>query len=245
MMQRSARVIAVAEIARQEAIRTFRLPEALVITIPNAVDRSRLTPTVPRHVMRAQLDIRGESPVGVFVGAMTWEKDPLGCLEITTSVLRALPESIQLFVGDGPLMNELRTSVSRLRLHEQVRLLGKRNDVANILGASDLMVFASRTQGMEGMPACVIEAGMAGIPVAAYAVAGVPEVVVDGVTGRLATPGDRHGLAKAMLSLLSDRQTRVKMGREAQARCKSEFAMDSVAPRYLNVYEELLNGKDR
>jgi glycosyltransferase involved in cell wall biosynthesis len=242
MMRRSARVIAVADVARHEAIHTFGLPEALVVTIPNAVDLDRFTPTVARDLMRAQLGVPRGAPVAVFVGALTWEKDPLGYLELAAPVLRALPNALQLFVGDGFLMDEMRASVSRLALDDQVSLLGNRSDVANILSAADLLVVASRTDGMEGMPACVIEAGMAGIPVAAYAIAGIPEVVQDGATGLLAPPQNRDALARAMLSLLRDRETRVKMGRAARALCTSHFTMESVAPRYLQVYEELLNG---
>jgi glycosyltransferase involved in cell wall biosynthesis len=240
MMRQSARIIAVAEVARDEAIHIFHLPEELVVTIPNAVDQRRLTPTVQRPHIRAQLGVPEQAPVAVFVGALTWEKDPLGYLEVVARVLQQAPQAMQLFVGDGPLMEHMQASVVRLGVKKQVRLLGKRHDVANILCASDLMVVGSRADGMEGMPACVIEAGMASIPVAAYAVAGIPEVVKDGVTGRLIAPQDQEALAHAMLTLLEDQKTREEMGRAAHALCASEFAIDRVAPRYLHVYEELL-----
>src|SRR4030095_10598744 len=78
-------------------------------------------------------------------------------------------------------------------------VLGSREDVGDLLAASDLMVFASRT---EGMPASLIEAGMAGLPVAATTLPGVPEVVVDGTTGLLVPPGDREELRGAVERLL-------------------------------------------
>ena len=69
--------------------------------------------------------------------------------------------------------------------------LGSRADMGDVFAAADVVLFASRSDGMEGMPAVVIEGGMGGLPVAALAVAGVSEVVVDGQTGLLAPPG-RH-----------------------------------------------------
>jgi glycosyltransferase involved in cell wall biosynthesis len=89
------------------------------------------------------------------------------------------------------------------------------------------------------MPACVIEAGMVGLPVAAYALSGVPEVVVDGETGRLASPGDVRALAAALRELLHDDEQRRRMGEAASDRCRERFDIEVVAPRYLDVYEQV------
>ena len=83
-------------------------------------------------------------------------------------------------------------------------LLGARDDVPDLLAASDVLLLASRT---EGMPACVIEAGIAGVPVAGYALSGVPEAVVSGETGLLVPPGDRDALVEAVDTLIGDRRT--------------------------------------
>jgi glycosyltransferase involved in cell wall biosynthesis len=89
------------------------------------------------------------------------------------------------------------------------------------------------------MPASVIEAGMAGVPVAVTALVGIPEVVVDGQTGLLAAPGDRDGLRAALARLLGDGELRAGMGRAARARCRDRFGIDTVAGAYHALYAEL------
>jgi glycosyltransferase involved in cell wall biosynthesis len=104
------------------------------------------------------------------------------------------------------------------------------------LAASDVLLLAS---AVEGMPAGAIEAGMAGLPVAGYDIAGVPEVVLDRVTGRLAPASDPGELANAVIDLLSNESMRRSMGDAAAERCRSLFGIDVVAQQYLDLYREL------
>ena len=83
---------------------------------------------------------------------------------------------------------------------------------------------------------------MAGVPVAGFAIAGVPEVVVDGETGMLAPPGDVEGLARQVSALLGDQQRRRGMGKAARERCLARFEIGHIAPRYLSLYEEVVRG---
>jgi glycosyltransferase involved in cell wall biosynthesis len=96
------------------------------------------------------------------------------------------------------------------------------------------MLLASKT---EGMPACVIEAGIAGLPVAGYALAGVPEAVVSGDTGLLVPPGDRDALTSAVTELIADAELRRRLGGGARERCRAMFDIRRVAPMYHDVYE--------
>jgi glycosyltransferase involved in cell wall biosynthesis len=89
------------------------------------------------------------------------------------------------------------------------------------------------------MPACLIEAGLAGLPVAAFAVGGIPEVVRQGVTGVLAEPGDVSGLAAGALELLEDPARRGAMGTAAKQAC-ARFDIREIGARYLDVYEDLV-----
>jgi glycosyltransferase involved in cell wall biosynthesis len=88
------------------------------------------------------------------------------------------------------------------------------------------------------MSGVAIEAGLAGVPVVAYHMAGLPEVVVDGRTGFLVPPGDVGGLAARLVHLLDDDEVRSSMGQEARRAC-AQFDIREVAPRYLALYEEV------
>ncbi len=240
LMRRPARVVAVAEAVRRETIDTFRVPPTRVITIPNAVDVRRSMPGRTRVQVRDELDLSPDAPVIVSVGALTWEKDPLALVDVCARVLREMPTATYLMVGAGPMRKEVEALVARSGLTNRVRMLGQRSDVPDILCSSDVLVFASRPDGMEGMPGILIEAGLASLPVAAYSIAGVSEVVADGVTGALVDWGDRAGLAGHLSSLLSDRGLRERMGAAARARCLQRFDIREVAPRYLAVFEEVV-----
>jgi glycosyltransferase involved in cell wall biosynthesis len=147
---------------------------------------------------------------------------------------------MHLFVGDGPMRDTIRGEIERRRIAARCRVLGSRRDVGNIMNASDVFLFASRADGMEGMPATVIEAGMVALPVAGYSIMGVPEVVVDGVTGLLAPGGDIDALTRHALDLVSDQARRIAMGSAARDRCRSCFDLKTIAPRYLELYEQVL-----
>jgi glycosyltransferase involved in cell wall biosynthesis len=174
------------------------------------------------------------------LGALTWEKDPIAHVEIGARVLHRLPEAVHVMVGDGPMRREVESVVRGRAPDGRILVLGAQTNVADFLAASDVLLFASRADGMESMNASVIEAGMLGIPAAAYAVGGVPEIVVDGVTGRLAPAGHTENLAAIVLELLLSPEASRVMGEAARKRYLSLYDIRSVAPRYLDLYQELV-----
>jgi glycosyltransferase involved in cell wall biosynthesis len=239
LMRRAAQVIAVAEAVRQETLQVFRLPAPRVVTIPNGVDVGRLAPTRDRATTRRALGIPHEAEVVLSLGALTWEKDPLSQVELVAGLLAEHPRAWHLIVGNGPMRGEVEATVARQGAAGRIRVLGAREDVGNLFAASDLLLFASRTGGMEGMPATIIEAGMMGLPVAGYDVAGVSEVVESGVTGLLAPTGDIRRLSAHVAELLGDAGRRRALGVAARERCRSRFDIRAVAPRYLDVYRSV------
>jgi glycosyltransferase involved in cell wall biosynthesis len=234
-MRRVARVVAVAEVLRREVIAVFRVPEERVVTIPNGVDPRRLEPDRGRAETRKALGIPLEAPVILSLGALTWEKDPLAHLDVARRVHRERPETVHLLVGDGPLREEVAAAIERAGLRGRVLMTGARGDVPDLLAATDLLLLASRT---EGAPGCLIEAGMAGVPVVAYGIGGVPEVVEDGVTGWLAPPGDVARLTVGVIGLLTDPGERERMSSVARERSRV-FDIKAIATMYLNLYKEL------
>ena len=238
LIRRASRVVAVAEVVRSELLQMYGLSEDRVVAIPNAVDGATIRPIAGREETRRRFGIAHEEVVVLSLGALTWEKDPIAHIEIVAGAFDSLTGLVHLVVGDGPLRDRVEGEARRRRPARTI-ILGSREDVADILAASDVLLLASRT---EGMPACVIEAGMAGRPVVAYALAGVPEVVVDGQTGLLARPGDADSLTEKLAVVLANEHQRVEMGRAAAERCRTRFDIKAVSGSYLNVYEAVVRG---
>jgi glycosyltransferase involved in cell wall biosynthesis len=235
LLRKTARIVAVADSVRREAIETFGAPEYRVVTIPNAVDSARLANGGPPERLRIDLGISPSAPVVLSLGALTWEKDPLTHVAVAGRVLSRLPEAHHVIAGDGPLRGSTAEAVHKVGLSGRVHLVGSRSDAAALLRLADVLLLASRT---EGMPGCVIEAGLLGTPTVGFDVAGVREVVSDGETGLLASPGDVEGLSDRVGRLLTDRETKAHLGRNAAERYRP-FTIDRVAPRYASLYDEV------
>jgi glycosyltransferase involved in cell wall biosynthesis len=239
LMRRASRVVAVAEEVRRELVEDFGVPSGRVALIPNARDRRLFDPEAAngrREELRRALGIPEGASAVISVTALTPEKDPLGHLRVVDLVSRRLPTTRYLLVGDGPMRSAVeRAAGSR----NGIRLLGSRPEVPQLLAASDALLLASTS---EGMPACLIEAGLAGLPSAAYAVGGVREVLVDGETGLLAPPGDAEALAGRVVDLLSDPARGRAMGRAARERCLVRFEVGPVARSYLRLYRDAIAG---
>jgi glycosyltransferase involved in cell wall biosynthesis len=109
--------------------------------------------------------------------------------------------------------------------------------VPRLVGAADLAILTSLS---EGVPLSLIEAMAAELPVVATKVGGVPEVVVDGQTGLLASAGDDATLADLVLELAADPARRDRLGREGRERAYAVFSEDRMVAEYDRVYRELV-----
>jgi glycosyltransferase involved in cell wall biosynthesis len=243
LVARAARVVAVADSVRRESIALLNIPPARIVTIPNAVDMQRLDARPEPSVIRQELKISDTDRLLVSAGALSWEKDPLAHVRIGATILERMPDALHVFLGDGSMRPDVERQVRSLGLADRVRVLGSRDDVPGFLALADALLFASRPDGMEGMPAAIIEAGLLSTPSVAYDVAGVREVVVDGVTGRLVPWGEERALTRALLDLMDDHTARRRLGDAARQRYASEFVIDRVAPKYLEIYESLTTGR--
>ena len=242
LARRASSIVAVSEVTRMDTIRTFHVDPRKTVMFPNAVDPARLRARRPRERVFEELGIASGSSVILSIGALDWEKDPVRLFGIAASVLGHVDDAVFVVAGDGPLRPELERAIARVGLSSRVRLLGVREDVPDLLAASDVFLMAS---GTEGMPGVVIEAGFAGVPVAAYAVGGIHEVVEQGRTGVLVRPGDDETLAREVIGLLRRPDVVRRMGEAGAARCRAMFEIGLIAPRYNELYTQLLRTQER
>ena len=138
-------------------------------------------------------------------------------------------------IGDGPLESELRAAAAQLGIAEDVRFLGRRDDVPDLLDTLDLLVSSS---WWEGFPTVILEAMAAHIPVVATDVSGSRELVQSGVTGLL-VPAHRPGtLAAAIVGLLNNPAAAAAMADRAHAFAQ-QFTMQATAASYADLYRGL------
>lgn len=139
--------------------------------------------------------------------------------------------------GTGPEEPTLRAKISDLGLAKQVRLHGWRENVRHLMQRWDIYVQPSIA---EGFGISVLEAMAVGLPVIASRTGGLPELVDEGRTGVLVEPGDAQALADAIASLVSDEETRRRLGAAGRERVAREFTIEGEVSSIAAVYERLL-----
>jgi glycosyltransferase involved in cell wall biosynthesis len=117
-----------------------------------------------------------------------------------------------------------------------------RRNIAELMTAVDLFVMTTLN---EGFGRVAIEAMAARRAVVASNVGGLPEIVEEGVTGRLVPPNDREAFAAAISELLTERELLRRMGEEGRRRVEKLFSDEANAPAVLNIYRQLLDAPVR
>lgn len=228
------RVICVSEEARASFLRRD-VPAEKFRVVRNGIEpRPALS---DRAVVREQLNIPPRARVVLTVGKLTVRKGYPTLLEAVPAVLEREPDACFLWVGEGTLEDELRERMRTLGLEGRVCFAGRREDVPDLMAASDLFVLPSLA---EALPLVVLEAMAAGLPVVGTRVCGTSEAVGDGVTGRLMEAGDAGALAAAILEPLERPRLAARWGAAGRSLVEREFGAGRMAHETAEIYEELL-----
>jgi glycosyltransferase involved in cell wall biosynthesis len=139
--------------------------------------------------------------------------------------------------GDGAERASIERGVRESGLEENVVLAGSRLDAPRMLPGFDLTVLVS---SREGFPNTLMESMARGVPVVATRVGGIPELVRDGVDGRLVEAGHPEQIATAVLGLLDDPETRRRMGEAGRERIKGHFTVKAMTDQTEDLYVRLL-----
>lgn len=211
-----------------------------VVTNGVPVDRLRRDPEAAARVRR-ELGIPADAPVVGQVAVFRTQKRLDHWLAAARHIRRQLPDAHFLLVGDGPLRGEVEGWVEDAAddLAGRVHLPGLQPAVGDYLSAMDLLMISSQ---FEGLPLVLLEAMSLELPVAATAVGGVPEAVVDGETGRLVPAGDPVALAEAALTLLGSPERGRALGRAGRRRVEEQFSTRRMLADLEAVYDRVLGG---
>jgi len=223
-------------------LRGGEVPASRITVIPSAVEAGALSPGRPRDRVRAELDTTHDAEVLLTLAALVPRKG----VDVLLRALRILAADdlrpVLWIAGDGAERPTLEALSESLGLAAQVRFLGRRSDRPDLLGACDLVVAPSRS---EGLGVAALEAMAVGRPVVASAVGGLGEAVVHGRTGLLVPPDDPGALAEALGQVLRDRALRAALGGEGPRRVAEAFAAEQMVESYVRLYGSVLEGWKR
>lgn len=180
------------------------------------------------------LPTRGLPQRIITIGRLAEQKAPFTWLEIARQVLRQAHGPVELiWVGDGPLNEQLQQRIALLGLSEHIKLLGNRADIPQLLAESNLFLLTSK---WEGLPLVVLEAMAAGLPVVSFDVGGVSECIEDGKSGFLLPPGEIQELTNKVITLLNNRHLAMQLGAAGKTLVQQQFDIAQVKTAYMKLY---------
>lgn len=237
LVRRFDRILPVAEMIRQQLIaKQPRLAERTVAVL-NGVDLSRFDRPLERDRLRRELGIRSNEMLCVTVGRLSDDKGLPYLLEAARLVGRERDDVKWAIAGRGPLEQMLKTKCASMGLDSHVSFLGYRDDVPDLLGAADLLVVASTS---EGCPVVVLEAMAAGCPAVCTRVGGTPEIVTPGISGEIVEPTRPDEIADVVSRMAADPVRRTEMGNQARTIARDRFTIERMTRDFERIYTELV-----
>jgi glycosyltransferase involved in cell wall biosynthesis len=236
MSKPAARVVGISEFVRQRAL-SLGVAASKLTVIPNGVDTNRFRPDPQaRRWLSREMCLGVDELLLLTVGGLSEIKHVedivRGCADLDRRGVRFR----LLVAGDGPRRGSLELLASALGIGERVHWLGSVPDPVQLMQACDMFLLASVGEAFGNV---LTEAMACGAPVVASRSGGIGEVVTDGETGRLVTPGDPRAIADAVEELAGLPATREEMGWRGRRRAETNFGLEVFTRRTLAVYREV------
>ena len=202
--------------------------------IPNGIDAPKYAPSADRAELRRRLGLDPARKYVACVARFHPVKDHRTLIDAFAIVAPGHPDTDLLLVGDGALRADLEQRCRDLGVSSQVRFLGVRHDVADLLRAADVFALTSVS---EAASITLLEAMGSGLPVVVTCVGGNPEIVRDGIDGFLVPRGDAAAIASALGRLVDDPALASQLGRNASSRVQSTFTLDQTVDKYYELFK--------
>ena len=236
----ASKIVAVSEEIKRDLLRRG-LNSKRVQVIANAVsvaEEGRVSRS-SRQVTRNGHGISPDEYVVGFLGRLSHEKGLIYLLNACANLARQEVNFKLLIIGEGAEREELQQLSSKLQLGSRVIFAGFQNNIDEWLACMDIFVLPSLT---EGTPMALLEAMANGVPVAASAVGGVPQVITHGKTGLLFSPGRADEIAEAIQILYRDRATGQSLAANALSHVRETYGVGKWIERIEAEYQKLSAG---
>jgi glycosyltransferase involved in cell wall biosynthesis len=220
------------------ALRTRIVPTGRAVLVGNGIRIEHYERhSRDRAATRAQLGVASDAELIVCIARMAERKGIPDLIDAFALLAAERPASELVFLGSGPHRPRFQEQTERLGLASRVHFAGQRDDVPDVLAASDVLAL---TSSREGVPRAIMEAMAARVPVVATDVVGTRAIVVDGKTGLLVPFGAPSAVARAIARILDDGELRRQLTDEAHTELVSGWHQRMVVERMAERYRRLL-----
>lgn len=210
--------------------------------VPYGVDTARYTAGDDQH-LRQRLGLPSDVPIIGALGRLVYKKGFAHLIAAMPAIRQQIPAAQCVIAGEGDLKVELAAQVQALGLGDIVHLIGHLSwqDTADFYAMCDVVALPSVVDAggnVDGLPNVLLEAMASGRAVVASSIAGMDDLIVDGVNGLLVPSGDVQALANALTSLLGDRERRRTFGLAARRLMVEKYDWRAIAQQFVALYQQ-------
>ena len=241
-IQKKANQLADCVVANSKAVAEFAARQegadpSLYRVIPNGIDADEFVSAANLHQVRLRFKIPFHTHVVGMVANFSPVKDHALFLSIAEELMRRRADVHFLLVGSGPLRADVMARIERKGWNDRFTRVAAVEEIADLYKVMSVSVLCSE---VEGFPNAVIESMAAGRPVVAAAVGGIPEIVDDGVTGKLVQSRSPADFASAIEWVLDHADESAAMAARAGEHVRTTLSLDRMASAYRALYREML-----
>jgi glycosyltransferase involved in cell wall biosynthesis len=229
-------IVANSAAAARNAIEVHRADPARITVIRNGVEAAAALDPGERARTRRDLGADDDTLLIGCVANYRPVKQHDLLIDAFAEVASGMPQARLALIGEGESRPALEQQIARLDLDDRVRLHGPVSNARILYAAFDIVVQASRG---EGLPNQLLEAAAAERTFVATDVGGTNEIALDGVTGLLVPPDDTEALSRAMRRILEDSTLRIRLAANARAHVLDAFGMDRCVREWDRLYQEV------
>ena len=208
--------------------------------IVNGIEFEKFSTSLNTNDLKSELGINQKDYVIGTVGRLVPVKDYATLIDCFSLLKNRIQNVCLVFVGDGPLKRSLIDQAQKLDVINDIKFLGTRDDIPELLHIFDVFCLTSLTEGISNT---ILEAMAAGIPVIATNVGGTPEIIQPDITGILIPPKNKELLVNALERIIQDKELASKLGFQAQQWVQKERSLNRMVQEYSHLYLSLAEKK--
>ena len=231
------RIISVSDTSATDFSKLFPEYKHKIITIPIGIEHETLPPEMNNKEIK-QPYLNGRGPRIIHVGGFTFEKNHSGLVEIFELIVAQNPSATLYLVGDGPLKQEMEQIVKLKNLQSNIKFCGFQKNAIDYIRQADVLILPSI---IEGLPGVILEAFYCKVPVVAYDVGGIKEILKNNETGRLVQKGDKQAFAREVLNATLNTTQNKMLINNAYQLVLSDYLNTKIARKFVGVYESLVS----
>lgn len=227
-------VVSVSEASKNDFVQTFQFKSRPIEVIPIGLDSLEIDSRINHDPIQ-----KLPKSFLIQIGGWVSEKDPLGMIQIFKKLIEDQVNLHLVFMGSGPLEVAMKERIQQLDLSQRIHLIPNQKNIFPTLTKAKALVMPSK---IEGLPAVILEGMYLKIPVIAYGVGGIPEVLKNGETGWCVPPNDQNGFVSALEEVLTiDTDSKEAILSNAHELVISDYTIEKVTLQFEDFYKRLLD----